>query len=266
MHGRRRDLSSVQWTSAATPLREWPRRVHVLIWSNGRLADGHPMYGRHSVAGKVQSGPGVIESAFELLEILRAVGRARLTELTAESTLPRTTVYRLLGQLTAVGAVERIGAQYRLGPGLLTLGQHVTPMERLRAIAQRPLIELAAATPAHVGLGTTTSRSPIYLEVLNGRDRLPIRRVPGEPMPAGSAGTRVLTSGLTVAIDDSDSIDGVSCAAVGIALPEGDRAAVGVVVPMSRLPRGMLLPLRTTANRIATLLAVQRPASASASG
>ena len=56
----------------------------------------------------------MIESAFELLEILRALGRARLTELTAESTLPRTTVYRLLGQLTAVGAVERIGAQYRL--------------------------------------------------------------------------------------------------------------------------------------------------------
>jgi hypothetical protein len=28
----------------------------------------------------------------------------------------------------------------------------------------------------------------------------------------------------------------------------------------------MLLPLQTTANRIATLLAVQRPASASASG
>ena len=57
------------------------------------------------MAGKVQSGPGVIESAFELLEILRALGRARLTELTAEShAAPDTTVYRLLGQLTAVGA------------------------------------------------------------------------------------------------------------------------------------------------------------------
>ena len=85
-------------------------------------------------------------------------GRARLTDLTEEAGLPRTTVYRLLGRLAAVGAVERIGAHYRLGPGLLSLGQHVTPMERLRAIAQRPLIELAAATPAHVGLGTTTAQ------------------------------------------------------------------------------------------------------------
>jgi DNA-binding IclR family transcriptional regulator len=218
------------------------------------------------VAGKAESGPGVIESAFELLEILRALGRARLTELTAESALPRTTVYRLLGQLAAVGAVERIGAHYRLGPGLLALGQHVTPMERLRAIAQRPLIELAAATPAHVGLATKTSRSPIYLEVLNGRDRLPYRREPGEPMPAGSAGVRVLTSDIAVAVDDSDSIDGVSCAAVAIPLADGDAAAVGVVVPMPRLPRGLLAPLQITANRISTLIAVHTPASASLSG
>ena len=215
--------------------------------------------------GRVDAGQGVIESAFGLLEILRALSRARLTDLTEESGLPRTTVYRLLGQLSAVGAVERIGSHYRLGPGLLSLGQHVTPMERLRAIAQRPLIELAAATPAHVGLGTKTARSPIYLEVLNGRDRLPCRREPGEPVPAGSAGVRVLTSGTAIAIDDSDSIDGVSCAAVAIPLPGGDRAAVGVVVPMSRLPRGMLAPLQTTANRIAALLAVQTPASASVS-
>jgi DNA-binding IclR family transcriptional regulator len=214
------------------------------------------------MARNVQSGPGVIESAFGLLEILRAFGRIRLTELTRESGLPRTTVYRLLGQLVAVGAVERIGAHYRLGPGLLALGQHVTPMERLRAIAQRPLIELAAATPAHVGLATTTSRSPMYLEVLNGRDRLPFRRGPGEPVPAGSAGVRVLTSSVVVAIDDGDSIDGVSCAAIAIPLPGGDAAAVGVVVPMSRLPRGMLAPLRTTANRIAALLTLHTPAPA----
>jgi hypothetical protein len=78
-------------------------------------------------------GPGVIESAFGLLELLRALGRARLAELTKESGLPRATVHRLMGQLAAVGAVERIGAYYRLGSNLLSLGQHVTPLERLRA-------------------------------------------------------------------------------------------------------------------------------------
>ena len=77
-----------------------------------------------------EPGPGVIESAFGLLEILRALGRAWSTDLTEESGLPRTTVSRLLGQLVAVDAVDRVGAHYRLGPGLLALGQNVTPMER----------------------------------------------------------------------------------------------------------------------------------------
>ena len=60
--------------------------------------------------GRDDSGPGVIESAFGLLEVLCALGRARVSDLTEESGLPRTTVYRLLGQLAAVGAVERVGA------------------------------------------------------------------------------------------------------------------------------------------------------------
>ena len=45
-------------------------------------------------------------------------------------------------------------------------------------------------------------------------------------------------------------------------LPSGGVAAVGIVVPMYRLPQGMIAPLRATANRIATLLAMQTAASA----
>ncbi|MCU1661127.1 MAG: hypothetical protein JWR58_1192 [Pseudonocardia sp.] len=212
--------------------------------------------------GRDEGGPGVIESAFGLLEILRGLGRARLAELTVESGLPRTTVYRLLGQLAAVGAVERVGAYYRLGPCLLNLGQHVTPLERLRAVAQRPLIDLVAATPAHVHLIAMTSGAPVFLEVLRGRERLPYGREPGEPPPAGSAGAQVLRSDAPFAVDDGRSIDGISCAARVLALPGGEVACVGVLVPMSRLPRGLLAPLGETANRIATLLAAEAPPSA----
>lgn len=200
------------------------------------------------------TNPGVIESAFGLLDILRAHGRARLTDLTAESGLPRTTVYRLLGQLANVGAVERVGSHYRLGPSLLTLGHHVTPTERLRALAQRPLIELASTVPAHVGLITNSTSSAMYLEVLIGRDRLPFRREPGEPTPSKSAGAQVLRSGRDFVIDDGRSIDGVSCAARAIPLPGADNACIGIVVPHSQLPRTMLAPLRTTARRISTLV------------
>jgi IclR family acetate operon transcriptional repressor len=200
--------------------------------------------------------PGVIESAFALLDILRALGRARLTELTEESGLPRTTVSRLLGQLAAVDAVDRVGPYYRLGPGLLALGQNVTPMERLRPIAQRPMLQLAATTPVHVGLIARTSRTPMYLDVIHGRDRLPFRREPGEPVPTCSAAALALKADNRFAIDDGVAINGVSCAAQAIRLPGGELAAVGVVIPASRLPRELLGPLRVTAERIATLVAL----------
>jgi DNA-binding IclR family transcriptional regulator len=203
------------------------------------------------------AGPGVIESAFGLLEALCTLGRARVSDLAEESGLPRTTVYRLLGQLAAVGAVERTGAHYRLGASLLVLGQHVTPMDRLRTLAQRPMIELAAATPVHVILGMTTSDGPIYLDVFNGRERLPIRLVAGEPMPARSAGARVLAGGVDFALDDGTTMTGVSCAAQAIPLPNCGLAAVGVVVPLAHLPRPLLGRLRGTAHRIGALLSAQ---------
>jgi DNA-binding IclR family transcriptional regulator len=204
------------------------------------------------------AGPGVIESAFGLLEVLCALAPARVSDLAEETGLPRTTVYRLLGQLAAVGAVDRAGVHYRLGAGLLVLGQHVTPMERLRSVAQRPLIELAAATPAHVYLGAATSDAPIYLDTFSGLARLPFRLVAGDSMPSRSAGARALAVGVDYVVDDADAITGVSCAAQVIPLPDGV-AAVGLVVPLARLPHSLLGPLRATAQRISALVAAVTP-------
>ena len=75
----------------------------------------------------------------------------------------------------------------------------------------------------------------MYLDVLHGRDRLPFRREPGEPVPTGSAAAQALRADNGFAIDDSGAIDGVSCAAQTIRLPGGEMAAVGVVMPASRL-------------------------------
>ena len=58
---------------------------------------------------------------------------------------------------------------------------------------------------------------------------------------------------------DSGAIGCVSCAAQAIRLPGGETAAVGLVVPACRLPRELLGPLRVTAERIATLVALHGP-------
>jgi DNA-binding IclR family transcriptional regulator len=207
----------------------------------------------------LRAGAGVIESAFELLECLRIMGRARVCDLTEESGWPRTTVYRLLCQLAAVGAVERVGTHYRLGANLLTLGEHVTPIKQLRALAQRPMIELAATTSVHVNLCTTANDVSVYLDIYPGPDRLPFRQIPGEPLPASSACARVLSDHVDFAIDDGCTIEGISCAAQAIPLRNGQRAAVGIVVARRQLPRALIGPMRATAHRITVLLAAQSP-------
>jgi DNA-binding IclR family transcriptional regulator len=215
-------------------------------------ADASRKTGMHERARSGETG--VIESAFCLLQVLRSHGQLPVAELTRQSRLPRTTVSRLLGQLAEVGAVERVGAHYRLGPHLLSLGQHVTPVAQLRTVAQRPLIELAAAIPAHVALVSISGTVPIYLDVLPGRSRLPLRCEPGEPTPSHSAAERVLRFHGPLAIDDA-LISGVSCAAHRLKLPGGDLAALTIIVPMHRLPRELITPLQTTATRITTQLA-----------
>jgi hypothetical protein len=188
------------------------------------------------------------------------LGRARVWELTEESGLPRTTVHRLLCQLAAVGAVERVGAHYRLGANLLTLGQYVTPMEALRASAQRPTIELAVGIPVHIDLCTSAGDATVYLEIYRGPDRLPFRQIAGEPIPPRSASARVLTDHVDFEIDDGRIIDGISCAAQAIPSGTGKVAAVGIVLARPYLPRALIAPLHAPAHRIAVLLAARNAA------
>jgi len=89
-------------------------------------------------------GRCVIGAAFELLDHVGALEPVRLLDLAEATAIPGPTVHRLLKQLIEVGAVRREGTRYRLGASLLDLGARVTPERRLRAVARRPLAELAA--------------------------------------------------------------------------------------------------------------------------
>jgi DNA-binding IclR family transcriptional regulator len=132
----------------------------------------------------------------------------------------------------------------------------VTPIEPLRTIAQRPLIELAATTRAHVALISMSGTGPIYLDLFPGPVQLPLRREPGQRVTTNSAAERALRSGQELAIDDGASINGVSCAAHILRLPHGEAGAVSVIVPAVRFPRELLVPLKSTANRITEQLSV----------
>jgi DNA-binding IclR family transcriptional regulator len=129
-------------------------------------------------------GRCVIGSAFELLDHVGALEPVRLLDLAEATGIPAPTVHRLLKQLIEVGAVRREGTRYRLGASLLELGARVTPERRLRAVARRPLAELAAATGAAVGLSATIGGDAVFLDTVDARVPLglpePGSRVPPE--------------------------------------------------------------------------------------
>ncbi|MGI5457073.1 IclR family transcriptional regulator [Streptomyces sp. CA-249302] len=115
------------------------------------------------------SGRGVLEGAFALLRAVERAEGARLTRLAAECGLPKTTAYRLLEQLADLGAVQRTGAGYGIGPRVYQLGRRWQPFPGLRAAAREPARRLAAATGMTVGLNVLWQGQTLVLDWTPGR-------------------------------------------------------------------------------------------------
>jgi hypothetical protein len=130
-------------------------------------------------------GRCVIGTAFELLDYVGELEPVRLIDLAGATGIPGPTVHRLLKQLIEVGAVRREGIRYCLGASLLELGAQVTPERRLRAVARRPLAELAAATGAAVCLSATIGGDAVFLDTM-GRPRSARAPRTGQPGTAGN--------------------------------------------------------------------------------
>jgi IclR helix-turn-helix domain len=205
-------------------------------------------------------GRGVIESAFELLDHIGALGPVRLLDLANVSGIPRETVRRLLQQLIAVGAVSRDGTRYRLGASLLGLGARVSAERRLRVAARRPIAELAAASGAAVQLSAMIGGEAVYLDAVEPRVPLQVPSgmvvQPGAPVPPGTAAMRAHTQlgGTAPVVDSAEVVADLSCVAVAIPLGNGTAAAVSTIVAGRRPPLGLLAATQATGTRIAGLL------------
>jgi DNA-binding IclR family transcriptional regulator len=200
-------------------------------------------------------GRSVIGTAFELLDHVGALEPVRLLDLAAATGIPRPTVHRLLKQLIEVGAVRRDGARYCLGASLLGLGARVTPERRLRAVARRPLAELAAATGAAVSLSATIGGDAVFLDTMDARVPLGLPE-PGSRVPPGTAQARIHTEiGCPAPVVDAGGfVAHISCVAVAIPLGRGQMAAVTTLVAGQHPPLGLLAATRATGTRIAVLL------------
>jgi IclR family acetate operon transcriptional repressor len=141
-----------------------------------------------------QEPRGVVDGAFRVLRALPEVGRehqvARLARVTE---LPRPTVHRLLGQLRESGAVEWANGHWTLSASLLGLAQRVEPLAGLRESAAKVIQRLREQTGAAVSLVVPSEGSFVALEMIPGRDDLPIDARSGARMPASTAAAMVLT-------------------------------------------------------------------------
>ncbi|MFE5793125.1 IclR family transcriptional regulator [Streptomyces sp. NPDC056503] len=183
-------------------------------------------------------GRGVLEGAFALLDALHRCGdEAGVTELALACGVPKGSAHRLLDQLVVVGAVERRGSRYRVGPQLYRLGQAWEPHPGLRLAARLPVQRLRAATGASV-----------VLAVLREDRALVVASAPGELEPlvpvrngtafrldtaAGTALRGPLAGGPV--LDREDVMDGVCCAAFPVRGRDGRTvAALAAMVPAGR--------------------------------
>jgi IclR family transcriptional regulator, acetate operon repressor len=235
-----------------------------------RAAPGRGAGGRHRVGlpaiGADASGDGttgpraVIRCAFRLLASLDGLGPARVSELQRDRGLPRTTVHRLLTQLEAVGAVERSVGRWRLGPTLVELGAGVPAEPRLRAVARRPLLDLANATGALVVLSVEMAGHGVLVEVLPGRSRLAPELSPepgmvleGTGLAAVRAHEQAHRGDLRPVIDAGGVDPRGSCVAAPLRLSPRDVAAVWLMLPGGAgIPAPAVPATRRTASRIAS--------------
>ncbi|GAB3980677.1 IclR family transcriptional regulator [Actinoallomurus acanthiterrae] len=215
------------------------------------------------------TGRGVLEGAFGLLEAVREAQEAGLTTLAAVSGLPKATAHRLLEQLVGLGAVERHRGRYRIGPRMFRLGHGWQPHPGLRAAAQGPIRELAAATGASVGVCVLRDQVTMVVTGVSGEAEPLVSMRPGSTYPWSTAAGKVLMANAGpdvplgpvpaswqrasarirdegIAFDREEVIPGISCTAVPLRDRSGDTVAAlcAVVARPEPLPQLADLTLR----------------------
>jgi DNA-binding IclR family transcriptional regulator len=123
------------------------------------LSDHTPPSTPNSVLGKAFS----ILSAFD-----GDSDSLRLVDLCQRSGVPKPSVYRLAQELVALGMLERIGNEYRIGFSVFALSQRAGAASLLRKVSRPVLVDLVAATRGTAHLAILEGTRTCYLEKLGG--------------------------------------------------------------------------------------------------
>ncbi len=117
---------------------------------------------------------GVLDRVTAVLEAFDSDDRGlRISDLSARTGLPTSTVSRVVAGLVQHHYLERDGALLRLGLRLFELGQLAVDPRRLRALAGPPLVALRQQTGGNVQLAVRDGDDAVVLLLLRGRSPSP---------------------------------------------------------------------------------------------
>ncbi|WP_083212440.1 helix-turn-helix domain-containing protein [Mycobacterium parascrofulaceum] len=211
------------------------------------------------------SGRGVLDGAFRLLQALPQSGREHQhSELARITGIPRSSVYRLMSQLEAVGAVERLAdGHYVPAPLLSDIARHADPHAALRAQGLQIMHALRSRTGATVSLVVPTAHGSKALEVVPGGVTLPTPIYAGIAMPRTSAAALIFDPSAAPeranpvdgwAHDDARVHAGLTCYASAIRVAGRTEAALQISTPADRPSSRFAVLIRRAAERVAQQL------------
>ena len=130
-----------------------------------------------------------VERAFAVLNAV-AARPAGVTALADRLGLPKSTVARLLDALERLGAVERDGVRWRIGPAVATLASTVSVERSLAALARPQLVALVEAVGEDAGLGLPDGYLVHYVDQVESENAVQVRdwtgtRAPLHTTPSG---------------------------------------------------------------------------------
>lgn len=116
--------------------------------------------------------PSILWKAFAILDTFEGDRPSlSLGRISRSSGLPKSTAHRVIGMLVELGALERVGEEYRIGPTMFSYGTR-TPQIALRDTAAPHVRRLASTTGQVVQLAVLRGHEVLYVEKVGGHRSL----------------------------------------------------------------------------------------------
>jgi len=239
---------------------------------------------------------GAVETTLEILDALRDLNGAGVTELASHLDLPKSTVHNHLKTLERNEYVVNEEGRYRTGLRFLQLGEYTRHQRPLYDAAREKVTELAERTNEIANLAVEEHGRCIYLLREEGPNAVPLDTHAGKHvyMHSTALGKAILahyprervesivdTHGLPavtpatvtepdelfdrldrvesqgVAFDDQERLNGLRCVAAPIETNDGSAGAVSVSGPTSRIKGDLFREeLPETVSEIADVIAI----------